>query len=50
MTGAASGYESKLPSYRLWLGVASVIHLVTVAAWVLIGEQSFGEGGHQESE
>ena len=33
-------YESRLPSYHLWLGTASVIHLATVAAWVLIGEKT----------
>ncbi len=33
-------YESRLPSYFYWLGIASVIHLVTIAAWVLIGERN----------
>ncbi|MBC8353991.1 MAG: nucleoside transporter [Planctomycetes bacterium] len=40
MAGGNSVYESKLPSYHFWLGAASVIHLVTIAAWVLIGEQT----------
>jgi len=32
-------YESRLPSYHLWLGAASAVHLATVAAWVLLGEK-----------
>ncbi|MDC0935855.1 hypothetical protein OAS39_06185 [Pirellulales bacterium] len=36
-------YESRLPSYHLWLGAASVIHLATVAAWVLIGEKTVAQ-------
>lgn len=40
MTGDPSAYDSKLPSYRFWLGAASIIHLVTIAAWVLISERT----------
>ncbi len=40
LSGENGIYESRLPSYHFWLGVASVIHLVTIAAWVLIGERS----------
>ena len=37
--GDAAGYESRLPTYHGWLGVASVAHLSTVAVWVLISER-----------
>ena len=40
MTGDISSYESKLPSYHFWLGAASIIHLVTIAAWVLVSERT----------
>ncbi len=39
-SGEFEAYAAKLPSYRFWLGAASILHLVTVAAWVLIGERS----------
>lgn len=33
-------YESRLPIYHKWLGTASVIHLATIAVWVLVGERT----------
>lgn len=38
--GSNDLYETRLQSYHLWLGVASVIHLATVATWVLLGERT----------
>jgi len=38
-SGGNDLYDSRLQSYHLWLGMASVIHLATVAAWVLLGER-----------
>lgn len=43
LSGGNDLYDSRLQSYRLWLGVASVIHLATVAAWVLLGERTVGQ-------
>jgi hypothetical protein len=40
MTEDASAYEAKLPGYHFWLGAASIIHMVTIAAWVLISERT----------
>ncbi|MEO2019573.1 MAG: hypothetical protein ABGZ53_34990, partial [Fuerstiella sp.] len=40
MSGDPGAYESKLPGYHFWLGAASIIHLVTIAAWVLISERT----------
>jgi len=38
-----SHYESRFPMYHFWLGVASVIHLVTIAVWVLFAERGDGK-------
>ncbi|MEO1984327.1 MAG: nucleoside transporter, partial [Fuerstiella sp.] len=40
MTGDPGAYESKLPGYHFWLGAASVVHLATIAAWVLVSERT----------
>lgn len=40
VSGENSAYAAKLPSYHFWLGIASLIHLATVAAWVLVVEQT----------
>lgn len=40
VSGSNTLYEAKLPTYFFWLGAASVVHLVTIAAWVLIGERT----------
>ena len=40
VSGENSLYESRLPIYHKWLGTASVIHLATIAVWVLIGERT----------
>jgi cytosine permease len=40
MSGDPSAYDSKLPNYHLWLSAASIIHLVTIAAWVLVSERT----------
>ncbi len=34
-----STYASRLPSYRFWLGIASVVHLAAIALWVLVDER-----------
>ena len=39
LSGGNDLYESRVQLYHLWLGVASIIHLATVAAWVLLGER-----------
>ena len=38
VSGENAVHELQLPDYHFWLGAASVIHLVTVAVWVLVGE------------
>ena len=37
--GGSEFYQSRLTSYRFWLGVTSVVHLVTVVGWVVAGER-----------
>ncbi|MEZ6062298.1 MAG: hypothetical protein R3C19_18305 [Planctomycetaceae bacterium] len=43
--GGYEQYLTRMPDYLRWLGWASVIHLVTVAAWVLISERQQNGAG-----
>lgn len=43
LSGGIEWHDSKLPRYHFWLGIASVLHLATIAAWVLVGERKQGQ-------
>ena len=36
-------YEERLEPYYLWLGIMSVVHLICIACWVLVGEKTAGK-------
>lgn len=36
-------YEERLEPYYLWLGIMSVVHLICIACWVLVGERTAGK-------
>lgn len=40
LSGGNDLYESRVQPYHFWLGVVSIIHLATVAAWVLLRERT----------
>lgn len=42
VAGGSQRYATQWDDYRVWLGVASVIHLATTAAWVLLSERQNG--------
>ncbi len=43
LTAGVDHYDQRLEPYYLWLGIMSVVHLICIACWVLVGERTGGK-------